>query len=585
MNKNYPVLTGILPYNKSFLITDIIAGLTLAAVAIPMDMGYTKIAGMPVETGLYCLLFPCIAFAIFGASRNLVVGADSASAAILAGGLVAFASIGSPEYIKYAALLAIMVGILLFACWLFRLSFIANFLSRTVLTGFLAGVGIQVAISQFPELFGLTGISGNAIEKCIAAFSHIGALDGTALIIAIITLAFAMMPKIFGKRNPLIKKIPWALIAIIGIIAAGYSGFLGADKIAFIGNVSAGLPDFALPAFDWKVMSGLIGTALSITVIIITQSAATVSVYAIKHDEDEHSNKDIIGLGMANLLAGLTGTFCVNGSPTKTEVADSSGSRSQVANLVSAGVVILVLLFLTGFLKFIPEATLAAIVFATGLGLIDIGALIRVYKIKKAEFIIAVITAATVIIFGAVQGIILAMILSIIEHLRHSYSPKTEVYKFDHVSKDSGKDKGKDLSTGEIKGKWVPVQNGITTKSGIALYRFSSSIYYANTKVFKKDILTIMGPEGQNKADMKQPKKIALDFSATSDVDFSGGEMLKEVYKETHRRGISLSVVLIEDSVLDELKKSGFIGLIDEHNVYPDIKSLIARIEVEEQLK
>ncbi len=306
-------------------------------------MGYTRIAGTPVITGLFTILIPMGLYALIGSSRHLVVGADSATAAVLAAGLVGIATIGSPDYIAYAGLLALMVGIMLIGARLVRLGFLADFLSRTVLVGFLAGVGVQVAIRQIPDMLGIPSHGTSPIQELVTDLAQLSKLNTYALVISLTVLVI-----IFGIRR-ISKNIPIALIAVICLIVASYTLNLASYGVATVGGIPSGLPKLGFPnaPINWNILQQLFPAALVMFIVVLTQSAATSQAYAIRYKEPFDENMDLIGLAIANIGAGLSGTFVVNGSPTKTEMVDSAGGRSQLAQLTTVGIVVAVLLFIT----------------------------------------------------------------------------------------------------------------------------------------------------------------------------------------------------------------------------------------------
>ena len=335
--------------------TEVIAGITLAALAIPEVMGYSFIAGMPVITGLYTILLPVILFALLGSSRHLVVGADSATAAILFAGLTHLAAVASPTYVALAGMTALMVGGLLLAARLLRLGFLAEFLSRTVLIGFLTGVGIQVACGQFSGLFGIVKSGRGPVLQVVNTFKDLGQLSWSTTALS----ATVLLVIVLGSR--LVKRVPWALLAVIGAIVASWALSLDAHGVATLGTVPSGLPSLSFPGIPSDDLVKLLGTAVSIFVVVLAQSAATSRAYAAKFNEDFDESVDLVGLSFANLGAGLTGTFVVNGSPTKTAMVDKAGGRSQLAQLAMAVVVIVVLVFLTRPLSYMPNAVLASV--------------------------------------------------------------------------------------------------------------------------------------------------------------------------------------------------------------------------------
>ena len=335
-----PLFEGILPIDKAGVPKEVIAGITLAALAIPEVMGYTKIAGMPVITGLYTILVPLAVFAILGSSRHLVVGADSATAAIMLAGLTPLTAAGSPQYVALAGVLAIMAGAFLLLARILRLGFLADFLSRTVLIGFLTGVGIQVACGQLAGMLGYAKVGRGPAAQVYNWATDLGQTSLTTLAVS----AAVLLVILVGDK--LLKRIPWAMLAVIGAIVASAALDLSAHGVSTLGTIPSGLPHLTWPGIPAGDYAKMAGTAVSIFVVVLAQSAATSRAYAARFNEDFDENTDLVGLGLANVSAGLTGTFVVNGSPTKTAMVDTAGGRSQLAQLVTAALVLIVLLFL-----------------------------------------------------------------------------------------------------------------------------------------------------------------------------------------------------------------------------------------------
>jgi SulP family sulfate permease len=388
------LLEGVRPFDKKRFPMEIVAGVTLACLAIPEVMGYTSIAGMPVITGLYTIVLPVIVFALLGSSRHLVVGADSASAAIMFAGLAGLATAASPTYVALAGMTALIVGVFLLLARILRLGFLADFLSRTVLIGFLTGVGIQVACGQFPGLFGIPKTGSGPIQQVANTFKDWSKVSWSTFAVSISVILVIYV----GGR--LVKRVPWALIAVIGAIVASYAFDLSAHGVTTLGTVPSGLPSFAWPGIPSGDFVKLLGTAVSIFVVVLAQSAATSRAYAAKFKDAFDENIDLIGLSAASVGAGLTGTFVINGSPTKTSMVDKAGGRSQLAQLTMALVVIIVLLFLTVPLGYMPNAVLAGVVFLIGVELVDVKGMRTILRLRPAEFVVALLTALTVIFVG-----------------------------------------------------------------------------------------------------------------------------------------------------------------------------------------
>ncbi len=541
-----PLLRGLLPFDRNRLVPDVVAGITLAALGIPEVMGYTKIAGTPLVTGLYTLLLPIVAFAVLGGSRHLVVAADSATAAILASMLVAVAAIGSPEYVALTSLVALAVAGMLLLARVFRFGFLADFLSRSALIGFLTGVGVQVAGGELAGLVGLSREGHNALAQIASALMRLPSTHVPTLAISVAVLAAILL------ADRLAPRIPGALIAVIGAIAFSAAFDFAGKGIATIGNVPSGLPSFALPPLHVTGIQHVLACAVSCFLVIIAQSAATARAYALRYDEQFTGNLDLVGLAAANAAAGLTGTFVVNGSPTKTEMVDEAGGRSQLAHLATAAVVLLVLLFLTRPLGFLPNAVLSAIVFMIGVKLIDLKGMRELLRLQRDEFWIALLVAAAVVILSVMYGIAVAVILSLIAHVRHGYRPRTRVL----VRDDAGR-----LES-------IPAQPNRVAAPGLLVYRFEADLFYANANLFMQQILHLVSAT-------EQPiRAVVLDASGIDNIDYTAAKMLLEVRNELARRNIAFSTVATFEGVLNDLRR---YGLADDH-AYATVEAALAAL-------
>ena len=534
-----PVMQGLLPVPRSRVLPEALAGLTLAALGIPEVLGYATIAGMPVETGLYTLLLPMAVFAILGSSRHLVVAADSATAAILAAALSGLAVAGSERYVRLAGLAALLTGVLLLAARLARLGFLANFLSRTVLVGFLTGVGIQVAVGQLPAMLGVTAPSKQTLSKLLEvarALPHAHAAD---LAVSIGVIAIVLAARLVTRR------IPGPLIAVIIAIGVSRAADLARHGVALVGPVPRGLPALGLPALGWHEATALSGVAASMFVVILAQSAATSRAYAVKYEEAFDENTDLVGLGAANAAAAFSGTFVVNGSPTKAQIVDSAGGRSQLAPLFTAAVVLVVLLLFTGPLAYLPDAALAAVVFLIAIGLIDVKGMRSIRAVRKREWAVALIATAAVVVLGVEYGIVVAVVASIVDHLRHSYSPLNSVL----VKSPAG--------------RWQPVQvlPGARTEDGLVVYRFGTSLYYANASRLLDDITVLVGQGGPL-------RWLVLDCAAIGDVDYTASGVLARVIEHVQRRHIRFAVSTVLGPVRQQLDQYGISKALDPAAYY-----------------
>ena len=536
------MLRGMLPVRRSMVAADIAAGLTLAALGIPEVLGYARIAGMPVATGLYTLLLPMAVFAVLGSSRHLVVGADSATAAILAAGLTGLAAAGSPRYVRLAGLAALLTGALLLLARLVRLGFLANFLSRTVLVGFLTGVGLQVAVSQLPDMFGVTvtGVDvgpGGTVIKFVRLLIALPRAHLWDVVIAASVIVVMMATRLVSRR------IPGALIAIAGAILASHLADLDTRGVATVGALPRALPHFGLPALGFHDAEMLLGSALSMFVVVLAQSAATARAYAVKYREALDENTDLVGLGAANVAAAFSGTFVVNGSPTKTEIVDSAGGRSQLAQLVTSAVVLVAALLLTGLLADLPIAALAAVVFLIGLGLVNVAGMRRLLAVRPSAFVVALGTAVAVVVLGVQDGIILAIVASIIDHLRHTYHPLNTV-----LVKSAA-------------GHWdaMPITPGERTEPGLVIYRFGTTLYYANASRLLADITALARPGGPG-GPGGPLRWLVLDGVAIGDVDYTAGLALRQVIEDLHDKHVFVAISSLLDPVRRQLDRYGIRG-------------------------
>jgi sulfate permease, SulP family len=528
-----PLLRGLLPVARSRLGIEALAGVTLAALAIPEVLGYARIAGMPVVTGLYTMLVPLALFAVLGSSRHLVVGADSATAAILAAGLTGLAALGSARYVQLAGTAALLAGVLLLLARVIRLGFLANFLSRTVLVGFLTGVGIQVAAGQLPEMLGVHATGAGTVLKLVNTFRAVAQVNpGTVLV------SVAVIVVVVGMRR-LTRRVPGALVAVVGAIMVSRFVHLDRYGVSVLGTVPRGLPRPALPSFAWHDLTVLLPTAVSMFVVILAQSAATSRAYASKYEETADEGADLVGLGGANIAAAFTGAFVVNGSPTKTQIVDSAGGRSQLSPLIAGAVVLVVLFALTGPLAYLPLAALATVVFLIGIELVDVTGMRRIYQQRRGEFVVALLTAVAVVFLGVEPGIVLAIVASVVDHLRHSYEPRSSVL----VKSPAG--------------HWqsLPITPGGRTAEGLVVYRFGTSLYFANASRLAADLATLT-------TGGDQLSWLCLDGAAIGDVDYTAAAVLTQAQQQLHRRGIRLLLSNIIKPVRHQLDRYGITDTV-----------------------
>jgi len=503
---------GVKPVTWPGAVRDALAGFQLAAMNIPQALGYTKIAGMPVITGFYTLLLPLLAFAVFGSSRYLVVAADSATASILAGKLATMAPIASARYVALASTVALLTAGFLLLARILKLGFLADFLSQTVLTGFLTGVGFQVGIAVLGEMVGLEVHSNRTVGQLVDMFRSLPRihLPTVALSAVVVTGVFA-----FSRFAP---KVPGSLLAVAGAIGASSTWDFAGHGIAIIGPVVGGLPHLGLPDMHWNDVVPLLGVSVSCFVMVLAQSAATARFYAVRHHQHLDESVDLVGLSAANAAAGLSGTFVVDGSPTQTAMVECSGGQSQLAQVATAIAVAFVLLFVTKPLQYLPRCVLGAIVFFIAVRLIDVRGLREIRRESPGEYALAVFTAAVVVLVGVEQGILLAMVLSLLRIVRNSYRPHTGVFV---------------VNEGDI---WqvVPAVPGAVSKTGLVIYRFGAALFYANASLLAEQIRGLVGPTPS------PVRWLVVDAEAITNVDYTAARVVRELHQELADRGVAL---------------------------------------------
>jgi SulP family sulfate permease len=548
---------GLRPLQRASAARDMIAGVVLAAMDIPQVMGYAKIAGMPVVTGLYTLLLPLIAFAAFGSSRYLMVAADSATAAIFASGVSGLATPTQAQYVTIAGIVALLTAGLLLLARLLRLGFISDFLSRTVLVGFLTGVGVQVGISVLSEMLGVSVDSRRPMIQLWEILHEFSRVHLPTVAVSTAVVSFVLLLRRFAPR------IPAALIAVVAAILASASTNFAGHGIATIGPVLGGLPHLgmmdviSLRGIGWKEMELLVTVSASCAIMILTQSAATSRIYATKHFQEPQENIDLIGLSAANAAAALGGAFVVNGSPTQTAMMEDAGGQSQLAQVTTAVAVGLVLLFLTRPLQYLPVCVLGALVFLVALRLVDLKGLGNIRAESVQEFALALMTATVVVLVGLEQGIVLAMVVSLLRIVRHSYRPHSGVLVAD------------------ANGTWklVPAAPNVVTEPGLVLYRFGAELFYANAPRFLEEVSCVIQP---------MPtivRWVVVDAEAMTHVDYTASRVVMALKKNLDEAGIELAFARMPWDLRSDFDRHHLTETIGPTRIFNRIHDAIAAFE------
>ncbi|MGW5523623.1 SulP family inorganic anion transporter [Gordonia sp. NPDC003950] len=534
-------------YRRQWLRADILAGITLAAIAIPECMGYSSIAQVPVVAGLYTIILPAVVFAFIGSSRLLVVGADSATAALLASGIAGIGVVGlvpnSTAWLQWACLIAIVTGALLAIARLLRLGFLGDFLSTAVLIGFLAGTGITVMTGQIPGMLGFEGYGDRIWQRWWNIVRHLGDINWGAAAFAGITLALL----IGGVR--LVPRFPVAVVVVIcSIVAVAVFGW--SEHIPVMGTVHAGLPSFGWPhGMGLGDVVTATTVALGCALVVLTQSAATARSFAQRHGQNADINRDILGLSGANLIAGFSGTFVVNGSPTKTQLLDEQHGRTQVANLTMAAITLAVVVFFDGALADLPHAVLSAIVFLIALRLIDVHRFRRVWHVRRIEFGIAILTAVIVIVFGVQVGIVAAMAVSLLELVRRQYSPQRFV-----------------IGVGARGSRrYETAEPGRQSLPGLIVFRYDADLFYANAGRFADDVMALV------KGAPEPVRWLVLDTTVMTDVDYSASTVLEDLIRYIHSDGAHFVLAGVDPELQETLQAEGILAVLNPDHVFSTV--------------
>jgi MFS superfamily sulfate permease-like transporter len=457
------------------------------------------------------------------------------------------APLASEKYMALVGMLTLLTAGLLLLARVFKLGFLADFLSRTVLVGFLTGVGIQVGIAMLGGMLGVNVISHRTLGQLWEVVRGAPALSPQTTALSIFVVASILLGRRFAPRFPV------SLVVVVGTIAASAWFHLSKHGFAVIGPVPGGLPSLKWPDASWRETLDLLPVAGSCFVMIIAQSAATSRVYATIFKERVDEDADILGIAAANAAAAVSGAFVVNGSPTQTAMADQAGARSQVAQLAFAAVVLVVLLFLTGPLQYLPHCVLASIVFTIAVGMVNVQGLSDIRRESPGEFLLALFTAVAVPAIGVEQGILLAIALSLVQHVRHSYQPHTMV-----------------LAPG-VTGRWepAPATPGSQTEPGLIIYRFGADLFYANADRFADEVRSLVD---------KAPASVrwfVLDAGTVTDLDYSAARTVRDLLGELTAKNVGVMFARVNTYLRADLDRHGISAKLGEARIFATLHEAI----------
>lgn len=540
-----PGLANLLHYRAEWFRPDLQAGLSVAAIQIPIAIAYAQIVGLPPQVGLYACILPMIVYALVGSSRQLMVGPDAATCAMVAGAVAPLA-MGDPERLaQLSVIVTVLVGLMLIAAGLARAGFIASFFSRPILIGYLNGIGLSLLAGQLGKVVGFKIEGDGFVLSVINLVERLGEIHWLTLIIGVAGLALLIW---LPRRYP---RLPAALVTVA--IATALAGLFGLDRfgVAVLGPVPAGMPTLAWPQTNLEEMKSLLRDALGIATVSFCSAMLTARSFAARHGYSINANHEFLALGVSNLAAGASQGFAISGADSRTAVNDMVGGKSQLVGIIAAVVIALCLLLFTVPMAWIPQAALGAVLLMAGWGLIDVQSLRKIYTLSRFEFWLCILTTVGVLGVGVLPGIIIAVTLAILRLLYSIYQPTDAVLG------------------------WAPGIEGqvdirrhqdARTVPGLVVYRFDDAILFFNADYFKMRLLDAVQQE-------QTPRAVLFDAEAVSSIDVSGIAALREVRETLMAQGIVMGIARARGRFLRMLVRSGLAREIGSELLYGSVRA------------
>ncbi len=555
----YVPITAWLPaYQRGWLRTDLIAGLAVWAMTIPQALAYAGIAGVPAQYALYTVPLAMIAYAIFGTSRTLSMGPESALAIMSAATVGALATQGSEEYLTLTIALAFVIGILFIIFGLFRMGWVANFMANPVLKGFLAGIALVVVAGESSKLFGVSGTDGNFFQDVWAIIIQLPQANLATTVVGVTSLVLLFA---FKRFTP---KLPGAFIVVILAILASSIFDLYAAGVAIVGQVEAGIFPLGLPDVTLEVIIRLVPGALGIVLVGYAQSYGMAKEAADTTGEELDPNQELVAYGVSNVASSFGSGFVTGGSLSRTSLTLGNGGRTQVPALLNAGLVILTLLFLMPFFQNLPSATLAAIVIMAMTALLVPSYFRRLYRLSRSEFWYSLITLLGVLLFGIMQGVLLGVAISLLVLIRRVTRPGTAI-----IGRMPDKESYRDTE----------LYPQAETVPGLLIYRFDSALIFTNADFFEKEIRRHISE--QNAATGVPVQRVLINAETINDIDTTGTDHLTDLSERLEKDGIDLTLAKVRDPVRDMMRLSGAEEAIGADNFYASV-SEGARVYLQE---
>ncbi|HBO9094725.1 TPA: SulP family inorganic anion transporter [Pseudomonas aeruginosa] len=540
-----PGLDSLLHYRRAWFRPDVQAGLSVAAIQIPTAIAYAQIAGFPPQVGLYACILPMLIYALIGSSRQLMVGPDAATAAMVAAAITPLAAGDPQRLVDLSMIVAIMVGLVSIVAGLARAGFIASFLSRPILVGYLNGIGLSLLVGQLGKLFGYEAATSGFVAGILALLENLLHIHWPTLILGSLSLLLMVL---LPRRFP---QLPGALCGVL--LASLAAALLGLDRygVELLGEVPAGLPQLSWPQTSLEELKSLLRDATGITVVSFCSAMLTARSFAARHGYSINPNHEFVALGLANIGAGVSQGFAISGADSRTAVNDMVGGKTQLVGVVAALVIAATLLLLNKPLGWVPMPALGAVLLLAGWGLIDVQALKGFWKLSRFEFSLCLLTTVGVLSVGVLPGIFVAVSIAVLRLLYYTYRPSDAVLGWMH---------GID---GQVELAKYPQA---TTLPGLVIYRFDAPLLFFNADYFKQRVLAVV--DGS-----ERPNAVLLNAEAMTNLDISGLATLHEVQQILKAQGVHLSLARVTGQTLDLLQRSSMLGEIKPPLVFSSVRS------------
>ncbi|MBG4837016.1 SulP family inorganic anion transporter [Pseudomonas aeruginosa] len=540
-----PGLDSLLHYRRAWFRPDVQAGLSVAAIQIPTAIAYAQIAGFPPQVGLYACILPMLIYALIGSSRQLMVGPDAATAAMVAAAITPLAAGDPQRLVDLSMIVAIMVGLFSIVAGLARAGFIASFLSRPILVGYLNGIGLSLLVGQLGKLFGYEAATSGFVAGILALLENLLHIHWPTLILGSLSLLLMVL---LPRRFP---QLPGALCGVL--LASLAAARLGLDRygVELLGEVPAGLPQLSWPQTSLEELKSLLRDATGITVVSFCSAMLTARSFAARHGYSINANHEFVALGLANIGAGVSQGFAISGADSRTAVNDMVGGKTQLVGVVAALVIASTLLLLNKPLGWVPMPALGAVLLLAGWGLIDVQALKGFWKLSRFEFSLCLLTTVGVLSVGVLPGIFVAVSIAVLRLLYYTYRPSDAVLGWMH---------GID---GQVELAKYPQA---TTLPGLVIYRFDAPLLFFNADYFKQRVLAVV--DGS-----ERPNAVLLNAEAMTNLDISGLATLHEVQQILKAQGVHLSLARVTGQTLDLLQRSSMLGEIKPPLVFSSVRS------------